>query len=66
MTFTIEFGWWLAPAIISIMSSALALYITTRNSTSPACGLDRLVALIIFEAALIISLTSWLIWAVLT
>jgi len=66
MTFTIEFGWWLVPTIISIMSSAFALYITTRKPTSPAYGFDGLADLVIFGAALIISLVSWLIWAVLT
>lgn len=65
MTFTLTFGWWLAPLLVSLFTMAWALF--PRESEKPTGAmfdwhfLPGLVRL--FGAALPLSLASWLIWS---
>ncbi|AVX04221.1 hypothetical protein MXMO3_01695 [Maritalea myrionectae] len=63
MTFTISFGWWLAPALTSMLFFVLAVGLTNYLEKSPegrgiiGAGFSGIAA--------VASLIVWLIWAVL-
>ena len=62
MTLTIQAGWWLLPAALTLAAFGFA-FATSRPSSSPGYG-DGIVGVFVYGAALIASLIAWLIWAV--
>jgi len=67
VTNTVQFGWWLFPALITIIS---IIWAHTRCphyiSGARRFSMDGFVYLFFYGIASIISLIAWLIWAVLT
>lgn len=66
MTFTITFGWWLLPSVITI---GLFTWANAQGPRSQRGGYGYgadISGLVYLAAAVIGSLVSWLIWAVLT
>jgi hypothetical protein len=67
MTFTVSFGWWLAPALVTALAFAWSY---TKQDRSPAYDYGRIGQgignAVLHGMALIVSLIAWLIWAVLT
>lgn len=59
---TIIIGWWAIPAIITVFSFGW-VFATAANDTSLGGAIASGIMLLI---ACIVSLTAWLIWAVLT
>lgn len=68
MTFTIGLGWWIAPALVTVLALGWALFMSRDEGSHgdyASIG-NAFVALVIYGAALIVSLIAWLVWAVLT
>lgn len=61
MTYTITFGWWIVPALITAASFAWAFW--PDNSTGFGAAVAGLIQSLI---ALVLSLAAWLIWSLLT
>ncbi|KRA63107.1 hypothetical protein [Rhizobium sp. Root651] len=62
MTFTIEFGWWIVPAIVTILSLGWAAFIS-RDTGNDQYGPGAVISLGFYLAASVASLLAWLIWA---
>ena len=63
MDFTITVGWWILPTLIT----AIAFYIALREQPTPSgtdYGAGGVIGLMFVMAAAILSLVSWLVWAV--
>ena len=58
---TLTIGWWVAPAFITLA----AVYVALRESPEQRGDYDfsPIVGCLYLAAALIVSLVSWLIWA---
>lgn len=68
MSFTIELGWWLAPLAVTLVGVAIAKWIDTPDGNAygyAAIGAG-LVSGFVWMIWLIVTLASWLVWAVLT
>jgi hypothetical protein len=68
MTLTLGFGWWLLPTAVTIISFVVALYKGQDEESHgdyASIG-NAMVAIVVYGAAIIVSLLAWLIWAVLT
>lgn len=67
MAFTIELGWWLVPVGATIAAFICAYALSPKRKPPTGLGSlgDGVVDLVLFGAATILSLTAWLIWAVL-
>lgn len=70
MTFTLNFGWWLAPALFTVTVMAAWRLFGARmrpqnGSMFPDVG-GALMELLGYAIALLLSAIAWLIWAVLT
>jgi hypothetical protein len=63
MNATINFGWWLLPAAITI---ALLWWASLNKSPPDRWGMNHFFDAVLYLLALIPSLIAWLIWAVLT
>lgn len=67
MTFTLVLGWWMIPAVITVGAFVWSLL---RTVTEPRGGDysfgPEVVFITTMPAAIIVSLLSWLIWALLT
>lgn len=64
----IHIGTWAFPALITLLSVALALYAGRNDGKAhgyAAVGAG-VVALLLLLAAIIVSLIAWLVWAVLS
>lgn len=64
MTFTLAFGWWLVPFIITVVSLGWAWWIS-RDSGPGNYGAGAVIEMMFFLGALVLSLLSWLVWALL-
>lgn len=65
MTFTITFGWWLAPLSVTAFAFSLAAFMCRddeRHGDYSAIA-GAFVSLVIYGAASIVSLIAWLVWA---
>ena len=68
MTFSIEAGWWMLPAVITIIIWAVA-YTKTKEigpSTGRDYGMTGVAHLFVWLIAAVPTLIMWLIYAVLT
>lgn len=65
MTFTIDMGWWIVPAITTLAAIVWVYQVNRheRHTYSPAPGLETIFCA---AAALIVCLIVWLVWAMLT
>ncbi|WP_320194975.1 hypothetical protein RMR10_011975 [Agrobacterium rosae] len=66
MSFTLELGWWIAPTAITIAAFAIAAYMGRDeggHGDYAAIG-NAFVGLVVYGAALVLSLIAWLIWAI--
>lgn len=60
MSLTIEFGYWLIPALATFAAFALPAFV---NRNEPASyGMD-IGGVLVFAASVIFSLLAWLVWA---
>ena len=66
-SFTITFGWWLLPLVITVASMAWAIPVRDdeRRSGSYFPALDGLESAFRTGVATIVSLIAWLVWALL-
>lgn len=64
MTLTIELSWWAVPAFVTLVSMGWA-FLTKPEVTGGYFGSMDLMPAVRFVAAIVISLASWLIWALL-
>lgn len=67
MTFTISFGWWMAPTLVTLLTFLAAWAFgpkmqPQRGSMFPDIG-GALMELLSYAAALVVSLLAWLVWA---
>jgi len=63
MDLTIMLGWWIAPALVTL----LAFIIAGNNLPVYSRGYgDGIAGVFILGVAIIVSLIAWLVWAVLT
>jgi hypothetical protein len=67
MTLTIEFGWWLAPALVTVAAFGWYAIWSIQQPASSGYGAigDGLAHALLLSIAIIASLVAWLIWAVL-
>lgn len=65
MSVTIEFGWWLIPTAVTLMSFGMGHWYAIEPASTPmGAALDGFLRLVFYGMALIVSLIAWLIWAV--
>ena len=62
MTFTVEFGFWIIPAVITILSFGWAAFVS-RDMGNDQYGAGAVIAFGFYLAASVVSLLAWLIWA---
>ncbi len=64
---TIKLGWWVLPIVITLVAFIVAKLLSpTTDYSHRFAGEFEYEHLILFLAALTVSLISWLIWALLT
>lgn len=62
MEFTVTFGWWLIPAVITLLSFVGAAFVARDIGNDPY-GAGGFIALGFHLIAAVASLLAWLIWA---
>ena len=62
MTITIGFGWWIAPAVITIIALGWAAFMS-RDMGNDRFGAGAVIAGFLYLIAAVVSLVAWLIWA---
>ena len=62
MTFTVEFGLWIIPAVITILTFGYAAFMS-RDLGNDRFGAGAVIAFGFYMAAAVVSLVAWLIWA---
>lgn len=66
MTLTLTLGWWLLPTAITIITIGFCFLAFRKKETDPVgVILKPFVASLYYGGAFIISLVSWLVWALL-
>lgn len=65
MTLTISFGAWLIPAVITLCAVLAAGVVEWSDSKTPGNYVGALVSVLMWGAVAIVSLFSWLVWALL-
>lgn len=65
MTITIEFGWWVIPAVITAIAFLLA-HIVGRSDGPDTFGAGAFISLMFHALAACVSLVAWLIWSLAT
>lgn len=60
---TITIGYWIIPLLITIISFILALW--PQSNSGNDYGASGVISLLFLSGAVILSLVSWLIWALL-
>jgi len=67
MTVKIELGWWLLPAAVTLLT--FGRYLLWERAQPPSSGYgrigDSLVSALFILGAAVVSLLSWLIWALI-
>ena len=67
MTFSIIFGWWLAPALVTIAAFAWSTHHQDHRPTGDYGRIGQGIGnAILHGVALIVSLIVWLVWALAT
>lgn len=69
MTFTLTLGWWVLPLIVTIGAYVAAYFATPKVDHSGMFGnvaIAAIAGVLYFAVATILSLLSWLIWALVT
>lgn len=64
MEITIGFGWWVLPALVTLISFGMAAY-ADRDNSPGTYGVGAFCTLIVYSGALIASLIAWLVYALL-
>lgn len=64
MSYTITMGWWVVPAIITIISLGTAAFVS-RDMGNDQYGAGAVIALVFYLMAVAVSLIAWLVWAAL-
>lgn len=64
MSVTIEFGWWVLPAVVTLMAFGLAAY-SSRNLGKDQYGVGAYISLGFYLVASVFSLLAWLAWSLL-
>jgi hypothetical protein len=64
MEITIGFGWWLIPAVITLLSFGISAFMS-RDLGNDRFGAGAVIALGFYLMAAVVSLLAWLIWALL-
>lgn len=65
---TVMIGWWIVPMMVTVTCLMIVIFwrgIQTTHTDTISRGATALVNLLIIAVLIIISLTAWLIWAVL-
>lgn len=62
MTFTIDFGWWIIPALITMLTFGYAAFMG-RDIGNDRFGAGAVVVFVFYLMAGAASLLAWLIWA---
>lgn len=62
MELTITFGWWLIPAVITLLSFGAVTFMS-RDAGSDQSGAGSIIAAGFYLLAAVVSLLAWLIWA---
>ena len=69
MALTIELGWWMLPAALSVLSIAFLIFwkgfLADAGSNIGAQAVSGLLDLLVAGAVIIVNLIVWLIWALL-
>lgn len=60
MTFTVDFGWWIVPAVITILTFGCALFMS-REDGRDQYGVAAIISLGFYLMASVVSLLAWLI-----
>jgi hypothetical protein len=63
MTVTIGLGWWLIPAAITLLCFGYAAFMA-RDMGNDRFGAGAIIAFVFYMMASVVSLTAWLVWAV--
>ena len=64
MEITIGFGWWLIPAVITLLSLGTSAFMS-RDLGDDRFGAGAVIAFGFYLMAAVVSLLAWLIWALL-
>ncbi|WPE22482.1 hypothetical protein [Shinella zoogloeoides] len=64
MTFTVEFGWWLIPALITLLAFGAAAFMS-RDMGNDRFGAGAVISFGFYLMAAVASLLAWLVWALL-
>lgn len=64
MTFTIAIGWWLVPTLLSA-AAFLSAWLANKDKDPGTYGAGAILDLAVYLAAAVVSLLSWLVWALL-
>jgi len=62
MELTITFGWWLIPAVITLLSFGTVTFMS-RDMGNDQYGAGAVIAAGFYLLAAVVSLLAWLIWA---
>ncbi|KAA3527062.1 hypothetical protein GOZ96_04815 [Agrobacterium vitis] len=62
MTFTIGFGWWIVPAVITLLAFGYAAFMS-REEGNDQYGVAAIISLGFYLMAAVVSLLAWLIWS---
>ncbi|GAA4169179.1 hypothetical protein [Shinella granuli] len=62
MTFTVDFGWWLVPAVITLLSFGIAAFMS-RDMGDDRFGAGAVIMFGFYLMASVASLAAWLVWA---
>lgn len=65
MTITIGFGWWIAPAVITIICFGYAAFMG-RDMGNDRFGAGAVITFGFYLMAAVISLFAWLVWSLAT
>lgn len=66
MTFTISMGWWLAPALVTILFAVVAGIMRRGMSGSDSLGMGRFFAIVTWVICWFVpSLIAWFVWALM-
>ena len=62
MTIIIGLGWWLVPAVVTLLSFGAAVFMS-RDMGDDRFGAGAVIAFGFYMMAAVVSLVAWLVWA---
>lgn len=62
MTFTVELGWWLVPAVITLLAFGTAAFMS-RDMGDDRFGVGAVISFGFHLMAAVASLLAWLVWS---